>query len=155
MKHSLRYTAYDDGDSKSFKAVEKAYGDNHSVDKYECIGHYQKRLGHRFRKLRKEKNLGGKNWLVNKTIDTLQNYFGIALHDNVGNLDAMTTAIMASCIMQVITMLTVRRLLILGDNTRAIKLMVRNITSPKVQARIQSGLIQLHPKGVILISFKI
>ena len=97
MKHSLRYTAfYGDGDCKSFKAVEKVYGDNYPVVKYECIGHYQKRLGNRLRKLRKVKNLGGKNRLVNKKIDTLQNYFGIALRDNVGNLDAMTTAIMAS-----------------------------------------------------------
>ena len=97
MKHSLRYTAfYGDGDCKSFKAVEKVYGDNYPMVKYECIGHYQKRLGNRLRKLRKVKNLGGKNRLVKKKIDTLQNYFGIALRDNVGNLDAMTTAIMAS-----------------------------------------------------------
>ena len=96
-KHSLRYTAfYGDGDSKSFKAVEMVYGEDNPVIKHECIGHYQKRVGNRLRKLAKEKKIDGKNRLTNKKIDTLQNYFGIALRQNVGNLDAMTTAIMAS-----------------------------------------------------------
>ena len=77
MKHSLRYTAfYVDGDSKHFKAVEMVYGDNYPVVKYGCICRYQKRLGNRLRKLRKKKNLGGKNRSVNKKIHTLQNYFG-------------------------------------------------------------------------------
>ena len=54
MKHSLRYTAfYGEGDSKSFKAVEKVF--NYPGFKYECISHYQEGLGNRLRKLRKEK----------------------------------------------------------------------------------------------------
>ena len=41
-KYSLRYTDfYGDGDSKSFSAVEKVYGDDKLVSKKECIGHYQ------------------------------------------------------------------------------------------------------------------
>ena len=96
-KYSLRYTDfYGDGDSQSFSAVEKVYGDDKLVSKKECIGHYQRRVGNRLRKLRKEKRLGGKNRLTNTKIDTLQNYFGIALRQNIGNLEAMTNAIMAS-----------------------------------------------------------
>ena len=57
-KYSLRYTDfYGDGDRQSFSAVEKVYGDDKLVSKKECIGHYQKRVGNRLRKLRKEKRL--------------------------------------------------------------------------------------------------
>ena len=81
-KHCIYFTAfYGDGDSRTYYAVENIYGDNDDskVIKYECIGHYQKRVGNRLRKLRKELKRGGKNRLTNQKIDTLQNYFGIAL----------------------------------------------------------------------------
>ena len=56
----LRYTwYYGDGDSSSFQQVENIY-DETKVVKYECIGHYQKRVGNTLRKLRKQvKGLGG------------------------------------------------------------------------------------------------
>ena len=79
-KHCIYFTAFN-GDSRNFSAVENIYGDNDDskkVIKYECIGHYQKRVGNRLRKLRKELILGGKNRLTNQKIDTLQNYLGIA-----------------------------------------------------------------------------
>ena len=73
------------------------YGPNKPVTKYECIGHYQKRVGSRLRKLKKEtKGLGGRGRLTDAKIDTLQNYFGIALRQNVGNLDSMRKACLAS-----------------------------------------------------------
>ena len=75
------------------------------VQKFECVGHYQKRVGNRLCKLRiRTKGLGGKNkkvqtkdkgkWKVTKAksrltdsgIDKLQNYFGIALRSNVVDL---------------------------------------------------------------------
>ena len=34
--------------------------------------------------------------LKNKTIDRLQNYYGIVVHENIGNLDSMKIAIHAS-----------------------------------------------------------
>ena len=53
-KHSLYYTSfYGDGDSKAFPAVENAYGPEKPVKKYECFGHYQKRVGTRIRKKKK------------------------------------------------------------------------------------------------------
>ncbi|GFW10063.1 uncharacterized protein TNCV_4208281 [Trichonephila clavipes] len=44
--------------------------------KYECIGHKQKRVGSRLRKLKKStKGIGGKGKMTDKFIDTLQNNF--------------------------------------------------------------------------------
>ena len=86
-KHNLRYTKYlGDGDSKSFTSVKSIYP-GIEVQKLECVGHIQKRVGTRLRNLKKNvKNLGGKGKLTNKTIDLLQNYYGIAVRSNVGNL---------------------------------------------------------------------
>ena len=66
--------------------------------KFECVGHYQKRVGSTLRNLKKKntKGLGGNGKLTNTKIDTMQNYFGIALHSNVGNLAAMKSVCMAS-----------------------------------------------------------
>jgi len=44
---------YGDGDSKAYPAVQKIYGSNKPITKYECIGHYQKRVGCRLRRLKK------------------------------------------------------------------------------------------------------
>ena len=45
-KHNLCYTSfYGDGDGDFFPSVENAYGPKKPVKKYECIGHYQKRVG--------------------------------------------------------------------------------------------------------------
>ena len=103
-KHQLYYTQFfGDGDSKAFTSVENVYGPEKKVIKQECIGHYQKRVGNRLRKLKKtNKALGGKAngkedlRLTDAKIDTLQNYFGIALRQHVGDLDAMVNGCMAS-----------------------------------------------------------
>ncbi|GFT41462.1 uncharacterized protein TNCV_3942251 [Trichonephila clavipes] len=94
---SLRYTSYyGDGDSKAFNNGKDIYGYD-SVVKYECIGHVQKRVGSRLRKLKKfTKGLGGKGKLTDKFIETLQNYFGIAIRSNIGNLSNMQTAVIAA-----------------------------------------------------------
>ncbi|GFT77167.1 uncharacterized protein TNCV_1984551 [Trichonephila clavipes] len=43
-----------DGDSKTFNALSenKPYGDDHLIQKIECVGHVQKRMGTRLRKLK-------------------------------------------------------------------------------------------------------
>ena len=59
--YGLRYIKYfGDGDSSSFSAIENIYP--FAVCKiYECLGHCQKRVGNRLRKLRQRiKSLGGK-----------------------------------------------------------------------------------------------
>jgi len=66
-KHGLYYTSfYGDGDSKAFPAVKEMYKeDKKEMVKRECIGHYQKRVGCRLRKLKKNtKGLGGRGKLT-------------------------------------------------------------------------------------------
>ncbi|GFW69268.1 uncharacterized protein LOC101238613 [Trichonephila clavipes] len=76
---------YGDGDSKGYESVKNFYGIN-TVTKLECIGHVQKRVEGRLRQLKTTKGLGGKNKLTDKLIDRIQNYYGIAIRNNVGNL---------------------------------------------------------------------
>ncbi|GFX91032.1 uncharacterized protein TNCV_5106621 [Trichonephila clavipes] len=61
----LRYTDYYRvGDSKAFDAVKDIYGKD-SVTKLKCIGHIQKRVGTRLRKLKsRNKGLGGKSAVI-------------------------------------------------------------------------------------------
>lgn len=97
--HGLYYTDfYGDGDSKSHPRVAKVYEEvGKSVKKLECIGHVQKRMGAALRKLRKEKKkVGGKGKLTDKMIDRMQNYYGIAIRSNIGNLENMKKAILAT-----------------------------------------------------------
>ncbi|GFU28515.1 uncharacterized protein TNCV_467521 [Trichonephila clavipes] len=65
IKGDLQYTKYyGDGDSKGFLKVKVIYGENR-VTKLECIGHIQKIVGSRLRKLEKNtKGLGGKGILT-------------------------------------------------------------------------------------------
>ncbi|GFV81641.1 uncharacterized protein TNCV_1702981 [Trichonephila clavipes] len=63
--------------------VKDTYGVN-SVSKFECIGHALKRVGSRLRKLKtKTKRLSGKGKLTDNFIDRLQNYYGIAVRNNL------------------------------------------------------------------------
>ena len=53
-KYKLRYNPFiGDGDSKAYKRVvrDKPYGDDFHIEKEECVGHIQKRMGTRLRNL--------------------------------------------------------------------------------------------------------
>ena len=64
---------------------------------YKLLGHVQKRVGTALRKLKKETPaLGGKGKLTDAMIDKLQNYYGIAIRSNVGDLNGMRKTIHAS-----------------------------------------------------------
>ncbi|GFT98534.1 uncharacterized protein TNCV_1583791, partial [Trichonephila clavipes] len=81
---------------KGYASVKDIYGKN-TVAKYECIGHIQKRVGTKLRKLKsKRKDLGGRGKLTDAFIDKLQNYYGIAIRDNVNNLQGMQRAVIAA-----------------------------------------------------------
>ena len=78
-KNKTCYTEYyGDGDTKSFSAVENVYGEK-SVIRREKIEKGLRKLG-----------------LNDAVIDKLQNYYDIAIRGNVGNLEAMKTAIYAA-----------------------------------------------------------
>ncbi|GFV37223.1 uncharacterized protein TNCV_1056271 [Trichonephila clavipes] len=96
VKRGLKYEhRYGGGDSKGFISVKDTYGKN-SVTKYECIGHVQKRVGARLRKLKsKNKNLYGKGKLTDSFIDRLQNCYGIAVRSNAGNLSGFQQNVIA------------------------------------------------------------
>ena len=65
--------------------LHKKYMDQKSSNKFECIGHYQNCVGNKLKKKRKEKKLVvGKNRLTNAKTDILQNYFCIAIRQNIG-----------------------------------------------------------------------
>ncbi|GFV04233.1 uncharacterized protein TNCV_918541 [Trichonephila clavipes] len=97
VKRGFKYAHYyGDGDSKGCISVKDTYGKD-SVTKYECIGHVQKRVGARLRKLKsKNKNLSGKGKLTDSFIDRLQNYYGIAVRSNVGNLSGLQQNVIAA-----------------------------------------------------------
>ena len=88
-KHNLRYSNYyGDGDTKGFSDVKDIYY-GITVSKKECIGQVQKRVGNRFRKLKKSVKGFGNLGLNDACIYRLQNYYGIAIRSNVGDLPKM------------------------------------------------------------------
>ena len=96
QNYATRYTEYiGDGDSKSFVSIQNAY-EGVQVVKKECVGHVQKRMGTRLRNLKKNvKGLGGRGRLTDSIIDRFQNYYGIAIRSNVGDIENMKKAIYA------------------------------------------------------------
>ena len=96
-KHGLRYTTYlGDGDSSSFgKVVESKPHSGVTLKKAECVGHVQKRVGKRLRDIRDKhkgkiiivkgknsKGIGGMGKLPEKAINSLQNYYGMAIRSS-------------------------------------------------------------------------
>ena len=111
----LRYSVFiGDGDTKSFKAVHDSYpyGEDVEITKEECVGHVQKRVGHRLRKLKKDLSgkkladggrISGRGRLTDQLIDKLQAYYGMAVRSNKGDLQSMAKAIWASVMHRVST----------------------------------------------------
>lgn len=105
-KRGVRYIKYlGDGDSKGFQHVqsEKPYGDT-TIEKLECIGHVQKRVGTRLRRMKNTlkgtvlsdgKGLGGKGRLTDSEIDQLQRYYGLAIRRNIHDQTLMKKEIWA------------------------------------------------------------
>ncbi|GFX66269.1 uncharacterized protein TNCV_342431 [Trichonephila clavipes] len=88
--HNMKYSNYiGDGDTKTFNALSenKPYGDDYLIQKIECVGHVQKRMGTRLMKLKlvyskKElsdgKTIGGKGRLTDSLIDKLAHYYDLS-----------------------------------------------------------------------------
>ncbi|GFY03563.1 uncharacterized protein TNCV_3212001 [Trichonephila clavipes] len=100
------YTQYlGDGDSKGFLTIKEAkvYGGT-EVEKLECVGHVQKRMGTRLRnilkmskgiKLSDGKNISGRGRLTLKEVDSIQHYYGLAIRKNLSSVEDMKRAIWA------------------------------------------------------------
>ena len=102
---NLKYTGYiGDGDAKTFSAISEAkpYGPGVAISKIECVGHIQKRMGTRLRKLKINKvkcsdgkTVGGKGRLTDKIIDKLTSYYGNAIRQHKDSLSEMRKAVWA------------------------------------------------------------
>lgn len=96
-QYGVKYTHYiGDGDSKTYKGVveSKPYEDKVEIQKEECIGHVQKRMGARLHKCKKDhKGIGGKNKLTAKMVDKLSVYYGIAIRRNFNSVEGMRNAV--------------------------------------------------------------
>ncbi|GFX93325.1 uncharacterized protein TNCV_151311 [Trichonephila clavipes] len=102
---SVRYTSYiGDGDSKTFSSITASnpYGEDNTVSKIECVGHVQKRMGTRLRKLKQMssklsdgKSIGGKGRLTDRIIDLITTYYGNAIRQNKTCLSDMRKAVWA------------------------------------------------------------
>ena len=96
-KHKSRYVQFlGDGDTKSYINVKDTQP-GIEIEKLECVGHYQKRIGTRLRNLKqKEKELGDRGCLSDATIDRLHNYVGVAIRQNVEDLKSMKSSFSVS-----------------------------------------------------------
>ena len=97
-----------DGDGSCFgKIVEElknVYWDSCIIQKEEFVGHVQTRIGYalpqykkgmKVQQLEDGKGAGGAGWLTQDTIKTIQNYYGLAIRQNKGDLQGMKIAITA------------------------------------------------------------
>jgi hypothetical protein len=112
----LRYVNYlGDGDSKSYKIVRdldppvytEEDGTPVPINKLECCGHVQKRMGKRLTTkigdckghtfTREDgtqvRGIGGKNGLTIAAVKSIQGHFGAAIRNNKGNLEQMSADI--------------------------------------------------------------
>ncbi len=108
QQYNVRYKNYlGDGDVKAYSSVVDAmpYGKDFVIEKMECIGHIQKRMGARLRRLKEKskstllsdgKSLGGRNRLTNHEIDKIQRYYGMAIRNNLHDVSEMKRAIWAT-----------------------------------------------------------
>ncbi|GFX90485.1 uncharacterized protein TNCV_4334901 [Trichonephila clavipes] len=107
QKHGLKYQRYiGDGDSKTFSSIaeKKPYGDSVPIEKIECVGHVQKRMGSRLQKLKAlwgekklsdGKTIGGKGRLTDAIISKLTTFYGNVIRANFHNVNEMRQAVWA------------------------------------------------------------
>lgn len=96
--HGVKYATYiGDGDTKTFQAVLNCDPyDDLIVQKKECIGHVQKRMGTRLRAAKKQhKGIGGKGAgkLTDKLIKDLALYYGLAIRRHPNSAEEMKKAV--------------------------------------------------------------
>lgn len=90
-KHKMRYKwMLSDGDSKAFNSVQHIYGDRCVVEKLDCVGHVQKRMGKALLNLKSTtkgrlsdgKTIGGRGRLTDVKIKDIQRQYGLAIRQN-------------------------------------------------------------------------
>ena len=78
--------------------------DSYPIEKEECVGHIQKRMGSALLEYKKNKKglklsdgkgIGGAGRLTQDVIERIQNYYGLAIRQNKGDLPGMKKAVNA------------------------------------------------------------
>ena len=109
-KHGIRYLNYiGDGDSSAFsKVVESNPYPDIRIQKMECIGHIQKRVGANLIRLTQDNKFmkgRGEGRLTKKVIHTLQNYYGMAIRSardtTVSQMKMAIAAVLCHCVKKV------------------------------------------------------
>ncbi len=109
QERGLKYINFvGDGDSSCFGKVaeelKRVYGDSYIIQKEECVGHIQKRMGSALLQYKKNmkgqqlehgKGVGGAGRLTQDKEKKNQNYYGLAIRQNKGDLEGMKTSIVA------------------------------------------------------------
>ena len=113
QQYGLSYVGYlGDGDSKSFKNLSEAVSpiyQGKQIEKLECVGHIQKRMGRKLNNLvfkcknkifinsdgKKVKGIGGKKKLTKKDIYRIQGHYGAAIRKHAGDENRMRKAVCA------------------------------------------------------------
>ncbi|CAG2208778.1 unnamed protein product [Mytilus edulis] len=105
--NGLQYTTFvGDGDSSAYGSVVDShpYGPNIIIQKEDCVGHIQGRMGkhlkrlvdqNKGKKLADGKQMTGKGRLTNKLINSFQVFYGMAIRKNKGDAVAMQKNVMA------------------------------------------------------------
>ena len=105
LDYKLRYKHFvSDGDSCTLASLmkEKQYGEDCEIVNEDYIGHIEKRLSSALHRpvveykgkfLSDSKKISGTGRRTKKVIDRLQNYYGMAIHSNVGDLRGMMMAV--------------------------------------------------------------
>lgn len=94
-----------DGDSATFKNLQDAEPyPGITLQKKECIGHVQKRMGRQLRDLKQNlkgvklsdgKPIGGQGRLTKQAIDQIQTLYGKAIRENCDSVENMAKGVMA------------------------------------------------------------
>ncbi|XP_067210342.1 uncharacterized protein [Linepithema humile] len=98
-QYAVKFINYiGDGDSKTYKGlVDGNPYEGITINKKECIGHVQKRMGTRLREAKKKnKGLSGKGKLTGKVIDKLTVYYGLSIRRHCNSVNDMKNAIWAT-----------------------------------------------------------
>lgn len=105
--HNVRYDKYlGDGDTAAYATIAglKPYGPQCNIEKLECVGHVQKRMGTRLRTLKTKfgknklsdgKTISGQGRLTGSAIQQITTYYGLAIRRNTDSLTKMKQAVWA------------------------------------------------------------
>ncbi|GFT39584.1 uncharacterized protein TNCV_1862151 [Trichonephila clavipes] len=103
LERNTKYVKYiGDGDTKIFPELQSTV--SYNLEKIECVGHIQKWMGARLRKMKlmnrgkklpDGKSISGKNHLTDKFIDKFTTYYGNAIRENCSSIDDMRKSIWA------------------------------------------------------------